>query len=138
MIIRNYNNNDIESITKLGTILHDNYKFKIDIFSNCLVCDFNGTIVGFIVYSTIYERAEVIDIIVDENYRNHGFGTALINKFIDECITKNIDNITLEVNEKNKNAIKFYNNLGFNKISQRSNYYNNGRNDAYIMEKKLR
>ena len=35
-MIRNYIGSDIAEITKLGSFLHKNYKFKLDVFSKCL------------------------------------------------------------------------------------------------------
>lgn len=138
MIVRTYNERDIFDINNLGSQLHDNYKFNLDSFSNCFVCVFEDKILGFVTYSIIYERAEIIDIIIDEKYRKTGCGAALIKCIIDECLIKNVYNITLEVNEDNSNAIKFYEKLGFNKVAVRRNYYDNGNKNAYVMEKKLR
>ena len=69
MIVRTYRKQDISYINKLGSQLHDNYKFNLDSFSNCFVCEFEDKILGFVTYSIIYERAEIIDIVINENYR---------------------------------------------------------------------
>lgn len=138
MIVRTYNKQDIDYINKLGIELHNNYKFNLDSFSNCLVCVNKDKILGFVTYSIIYERAEIVDIIINESYRRTGCGLALINSIISECLMKNVNNITLEVNEENSGAIKFYEKLGFNKVAIRRNYYDNGNKNAYVMEKKLR
>ena len=42
----------------------------------------------------------------------------------------------VEVRESNKNAIKFYENLGFIEINRRKKYYLN--EDAIIMERKVK
>ena len=138
MIVRAYKEHDITYVNSLGLQLHNNFKFNLDSFSNCLVCEIEDKILGFVTYSIIYERAEIIDIIVNENYRKTGCGLALINNIINECLIKNVYNITLEVNEDNSNAIKFYEKLGFNKVAVRRNYYDKGNKNAYVMEKKLR
>ena len=70
MIIKNFDANDIDRINYLGNLLHENYVFDLDVFSRCLVMQIDSVIIGYVVYSIIYERAEIIDIIIDPLYRN--------------------------------------------------------------------
>ena len=132
MIIRKYESSDKEEINKLGCFLHDNYTISLDTFSNCIVLEEDKKIIGFITYSIIYERAEVIDIIIESPYRNKGYGKILLNNAISDIKENNCINITLEVNEKNIAAINLYKSLGFDIIAKRNNYYKD--NDAYLME----
>lgn len=134
-MIRQYNDKDINEIAKLGLKLHDNYVFSLDEFSNCLVIEENNKIIGFITYSIIYERAEVIDIIIDEKERKKGYGNKLLSKVIEIAKENNCTNITMEVNVNNESAINLYKKNGFKIVSNRKNYYND--NDAYLMELKL-
>ena len=134
--IRYYKENDIKEIEKLGINLHKKYKFNLDQFSKCIVYEENNNIIGFITYSIIYERAELIDIYVKEKYRNNSVGTKLLNAFIKDAFSSGCDNITLEVGSKNNVAIKFYKKNGFNIVSTRKNYYNDS--DGYLMKKDLR
>lgn len=140
-MIRFYCENDIQYINKLGNYLHNNYKFKLDIFSKCIVFIDKGNFAGFAVYSIIYERAELVDIIVEPYYRKKGFGTKILNVVIMDAISSNCNNITLEVNVKNVDAIKFYMNFGFKIIRLIKNYYfdkkNNEYFDGYLMELKF-
>lgn len=57
---------------------------------------------------------------VDENYRGRGIGTELIKYIISEQQNKGIEKIYLDVEGKNINAIKLYENLGFRIKRQRS------------------
>ena len=136
MEIRNYIKEDINNINSLGLLLHDNYNFNIDSFSNALVIYEENKFIGFIVYSIIYERAEIIDIIIDSNYRKRGYANKLLEYTIEKIKEKNCDNITLEVNENNISAINLYKKQGFNICAVRKNYYNN--EDGYLMKKDLR
>ena len=135
MEIRRYKISDITTIQKLGCLLHNNYNFKLDTFSYCFVIEEKNNIIGFITYSIIYERAEIIDIIIDEKYRNKGYATLLLEKVFDIIKDNNCENITLEVNSNNKSAINLYKKSGFKIVSVRKNYYNNS--DAYLMKKEL-
>ena len=136
MLIRKYKKSDITSIEKLGIELHNNYKFSLDDFSSCIVAEDKFNIIGFITYSIIYERAEIIDIIIDNEYRKKGYGTLLLEKTFNIIKDNNCDSITLEVNSNNKNAINLYKNNGFEIVSVRKNHYDNS--DAYLMKKELR
>lgn len=130
-MIREYVKEDISSINKLGKDLHSNFDFKLDTYSKCLVCEDNK-IVGFIIYSIIYERAEIIDIIVDEKERRKGYGNKLIKKAIEDIKLNKCNNITLEVKMSNKGAITLYSKHGFKVVSNRKDYYDN--EDAFLME----
>ena len=133
-MIRDYINKDIIEIEDLGKYLHSNYKFYLDTFSKCKVIEINNSIIGFITYSIIYDRAEIIDIIIKEEFRNKGYAKKLIEEVIVELKNNQCKNITLEVNEKNP-AVKFYKKIGFEIVSIRKGYYNG--QDGYLMEKKL-
>lgn len=89
---------------------------------NILYIDDNS-IIGFLNYSIIYERAELNYIFVKESHRNKKVASKLLNNMINNC--KSCDNITLEVRKSNYVAIKLYTNYGFKEVAIRKNYYNN-------------
>lgn len=130
-MIREYNSSDINTIEQICSKLHNNFKLSLNSFSKCLLYEINNKIVGVIVYSVIYDRAELIDIIIVEEYRNRGYAKKLLEYMIYDC--KDCDNITLEVNVNNKNAISLYEKCGFKVVSIRKKYY--GNDDAYLMER---
>lgn len=136
MEIREYNKNDITSINSLGNILHNSYNLNLDNFSNCLVILKDNNAIGFITYSIIYERAEIIDIIIDKKYRNNNLGSMLLDEVIQIIKQKDCNNITLEVSSNNIPAIKLYEKFNFKVASVRKKYYKNS--DAYLMKKDLR
>ena len=135
MMIRKYIKYDIKAINKLGLSLHDNYEFKESEFMNAYVV-YDDKFAGFITYQLMYEKVEIIDLIIYEGYRNKGYATNLIKAVIKEAIDKKCENITLEVNCNNEAAINLYKKLGFKIASKRKNYYKD--NDGYLMIKDLR
>lgn len=135
MLIRKFTKEDIHSINKLGVLLHGNYKFSLDNFSYCLVINNDDCFIGFLIYSEIYERAEIVDIIIEPDHRKKGYATLLINHFFN-ILNVNITNITLEVNSLNHAAINLYKKHGFEIVATRKKYYNG--TDAYLMKKELR
>ena len=54
------------------------------------------------------------DICVDEKYQRNGIGKKLYNQIVQIAKEKNIHNVELMVWNFNKNAIRFYGNLGMN------------------------
>lgn len=136
MIIKNFDPNDLDRINYLGNLLHENYVFDLDVFSRCLVMQIDSVIIGYVVYSIIYERAEIIDIIIDPLYRNKSYGYKLLLSCIEDIRLNNCKNITLEVNSNNTAAICLYKKLGFKIEAVREKYY--GINDGYLMKKDLR
>jgi len=61
----------------------------------------------------------VIDnIVIDENYRNNGYGEKLLNYIVEYAKNRNYNDIVLNVYRFNENAIKLYEKKGFKIITQ--------------------
>ena len=89
-----------------------------------LVAQLENNIVG-ICFSQIKETSNIRimkdrkiinieDICIDEKYQRNGIGKKLYNQIIQIAKEKNIHNVELTVWNFNKNAIRFYENLGMN------------------------
>ena len=92
-------------------------------------------IIGFLLYSLIYDRIEIEQFEVITKERRKGIGDKLLNYLIEKYKEKDIKNITLEVKEDNIAAINLYKKYGFKKASTREKYYD-GIN-GLLMEKTL-
>lgn len=136
MLIREYKKEDIKELNKLGLLLHENYEFTLDKFSYCNVIQLENEIIGFVIYSVIYERAEIVDIVINPSHRKKSYASLLLNNVINTLKQEGIENITLEVSETNNKAIGLYKKLGFKVVAKRKKYYNE--NDGYLMKKDLR
>jgi len=101
-------------------------------FSKCLACFEDNEIVGFLDFSVIYNKIEINDIFVNEQYRNLGIASKLLEHMINSV--EEIENITLEVRVDNEIAIKLYKKFGFEIIGTRKNYYKDI--DGYLMERR--
>ena len=100
-------------------------------FSHYLLYLDNNKIVGYINYYLMYEKLEIANFNVLEDYQNKGIGTKLITYLIDKY--NNLDNITLEVKNDNDKAIHIYEKMGFKKVAIRKGYYNGI--DGILMER---
>ena len=100
------------------------YEYELDYF-------IGSKLVGYLKYEVTFEVVNIIDVFVEENYRNRGIATKLFQNLL-----KNVkpEKFMLEVNENNVNAIKLYKKFGFVNIHVRKKYYKEG--DALIMELK--
>jgi len=127
----------LENIYDLGTELNEKYRNLYDV--NSLNKDVNKTyillennyFVGFIHIQELVDEIDIIDIIIDRNYRHNGYATKLLDYIFD--INKD-KKFILEVNVNNIPAINLYLKHGFIEIYRRKGYYN--ANDAIVMEKK--
>ena len=96
----------------------------------------NNEILGVCVFHKIFDEAEIRYLSIHPSYKRKGLGKKLIYKIIRECKNKNIKRIFLEVSLKNKQALSFYDYIGFKTISVRKKYYKDG-SDALLKEKML-
>ncbi len=136
--------NDHKNINKLenkfstffsynGYILDD---FRRNIFSKYFIYLIKSNIIGYVNYYEIYDRIEIANIFVDNEYRNKKIGSKMIEYLLKIADNKNIKNITLEVREDNYPAIALYKKYKFEKVAIRENYYNGV--DGILMERKMK
>lgn len=92
----------------------------------------NGEILGFAGILINVDCAEIMNIVVRKKDRHKGIGQSLLENLINIAKQHELDFITLEVNEKNENAIKLYEKNGFKKVGIRPKYYNE--DSAIIMK----
>ena len=92
----------------------------------------NNEIIGYFCIDIIYEKIELINIFVKNEFRNRKIGSNMLKYLIDFARKSDIYNITLEVNEENLYAIKLYESNGFMKKALRKGYYNG--NNVILME----
>lgn len=130
--------NELERFNELGLLVNSNFSniYKlVDIidsqFDDVYGYYVNNRLVAFIHISKLYETMDIVNIVVDVDYRKNGIATRLIS-FV-ESLYDDIDNIMLEVNENNRNAISLYKRCGFEVINKRKNYY--GSDTALIMKR---
>ena len=103
-------------------------------FFNILLVD--GKIIGYIVYHIVLDEAEILNIVIDNEFKRQNLGKYLLEQSIGEMSKQNIKTIFLEVGEKNIPAINLYLQFGFKEYNKRINYYKN-KETAILMKKIL-
>ncbi len=117
-------NNNFSNVYKLNEIIDSQYD---DVYGYYV----DNKLVGFIHINKLYETLDIVNIVVDNDYRKQGIATKLIDYVV--SLFNDIESIMLEVNENNIAAISLYKKNKFEIINKRNNYY--GSDAALIMKR---
>ncbi len=95
----------------------------------------NFQIVGFAISQLILDEATLLNIAIHPKYRRCNFGRHLLQTLIQQLRLRGVVTLWLEVRVSNVAAIALYDNIGFNQVTLRRNYYhrNNTSEDAIVM-----
>ncbi len=130
----NISNMNLKDLNEISNYLVENFDdfWSYEVFKSELLCDnstfyvarLNNKIVGFAGFKTIFDEAELMNIVVHKSARTKGIGTALLKHIILELKKQKIATLHLEVAKDNLPAIHLYEFLGFKKVGIRKGYYN--------------
>ena len=142
-MIISVNIDNLSLINKIQTTFNVLYKqknelkteFEMNPYTKIYIYIENDNILGILHINDIYDRYEINNIYVLEEYRNKGIASKLLEYVIELGKKNNILNITLEVRKNNVNAIKLYNKYNFKEKAIRKGYYNGI--DGILMEKEM-
>ena len=90
-------------------------------------------VVGYAGAWLVYDEGQITNIAIRPSARRQGFGATLTRALIEECFTRGMHEIFLEVRISNLSALSLYRQLGFTVKGMRKNYYSEPKEDAYIM-----
>lgn len=142
-MIKNVNIDDELLINEIQSDFSEIYKQNNELknefinnpYTKVLVFVENDKIIGLIHINDIYDRYEINNIYVLDEYRKKGIASQLMDSIIKLGKDNGIINITLEVKKDNISAIKLYKKYGFVEKAIRKNYYNG--TDGILMEKEM-
>lgn len=99
----------------------------------------SGEVVGYCVYSQVFEMAEILRIATTPAHQKTGVAQQLISHLSELCHANSAERMLLEVRADNVPALSFYQKNGFYQIDVRKNYYqtDTGKIDALILQKDL-
>ena len=107
-----------------------NFLSSIHSAHQCIALKCDGVLIAHTVISFSVGEAEVLIFSVDRELQGRGIGRHFLNSILRLCERK-ADQVFLEVRESNEAAIRLYDNVGFNQIGERPNYYPSARkNDS--------
>ena len=96
----------------------------------------SNLVIGSCVFHVVIDEAQINFFVVNQKYRNKGFGSYFMRYLIIQCEKLNINKLFLEVSHTNFKAEKFYSSFDFSTVGIRRNYYKDG-SDALLKEKVL-
>ncbi len=91
-----------------------------------LAQDEDGHLCASLTMWRVLDTLEVVDLVVDAEYRRQGLATALMTTAIGIASASGIRQITLEVRRDNEAANKLYEQFGFVEMNLKSGYYEDG------------
>jgi ribosomal-protein-alanine N-acetyltransferase len=103
--------------------------------SICLGAFEGDRLVGYIVNSRYVDAWHVMNVAVDPDFQRRGIASRLLERLFELTGEDDGRGYTLEVRVSNKEAIRLYEKLGFERHGIRRGYYTDNREDALIMWK---
>lgn len=93
------------------------------------------TIMGYALLMMVLDEAHLLNLSIAKSYQKQGLGRFLLTHMLHIAKNHEAQHMFLEVRASNIAAIALYENMGFNEMSIRRNYYpaKNGREDAVLM-----
>jgi ribosomal-protein-alanine N-acetyltransferase len=131
---------DIPALMQLERSAHS-HPWRQSSFEDCLkgrqrcwLAHCNDVLIGYVVVTHGGGDAELLNIVVAQNYQRKGIGSCLLLHALN-CVKEHADMLFLEVRVSNRKAIELYAKEGFFEVGQRKNYYPtvNGHEDALLM-----
>ena len=101
------------------------------------VAEDGGEVIGYALFSILYEDAEIMSIAVDPARRRCGVGSAMLRRIIECAKIADAETLFLEVREGNEAARSMYRGFGFEEIRKIRNYYRRPVEDAIVMRLSL-
>ncbi|MGN1000686.1 MAG: GNAT family N-acetyltransferase [Bacilli bacterium] len=130
-----FNNFNDTYFNETGKTLNLSKEIKDNPYINYIGYVSDNKIIGYLSYEDIFDRYEISNLYVLNNYRGNKIGSYLMQEIIDRANLSNIKNITLEVNKENLIAINLYKKYGFVPVAVREKYYSGV--DGILMEKEM-
>lgn len=138
-IFTKYVDNTFQELIKLFPEVFENRNVKTEFannpFNKYFILFQKNKIIGFLNIFEIYDKIEIVNINIKDEYQGKGYSKLLMDKLITYSKNHNIKNITLEVNSNNSIAINLYKKYEFKEVAIRKKYYNGI--DGILMERKM-
>ncbi|MEZ0231534.1 MAG: ribosomal protein S18-alanine N-acetyltransferase [Methylophilaceae bacterium] len=112
-----------------------NFSDSLNAGYSCWIAEQRNVMIGYGVLMLVLDEAHLLNISIAAEYQGRGLGRELLVHMMQVARQYNALNMFLEVRVSNLAAIGLYENMGFNEMAIRRNYYpaKNGREDAILM-----
>jgi ribosomal-protein-alanine N-acetyltransferase len=92
-----------------------------------------GIVCGLVIFRTMADEAEILNLAVDSSRRRQGIGSRLMKNALAACKVVGVKKIFLEVRDSNEAARNFYLRMGFTEVGRRREYYSRPLEDALVL-----
>jgi len=92
-----------------------------------------GRVIGYVIYWTIVDEAQINNIAVHPGLRRRGIAEAMFREVIDGLRVRGARFISLEVRMSNAAARRLYEKFGFEPLDVRKGYYSNPEEDGLVL-----
>ena len=93
------------------------------------------TVAGYVGSQSVLDEADMMNVAVHPDYRRKGIARNLVLALSEALQKRGIKGLMLEVRQSNAPAIALYEQLGFQQVGLRPNYYRNPKENALILRK---
>jgi [ribosomal protein S18]-alanine N-acetyltransferase len=101
-----------------------------------VVAERAGQVIGYFCCWLVADEVHILDVAVHPDHRRCGVGRVLLQDILVEACQNGASSASLEVRVSNQPAIALYRTLGFEPVTIRRRYYENGE-DAFLMVRSL-
>ena len=92
-------------------------------------------VAGYVGSQSVLDMADMMNVAVHPDYRRQGIAKELVSALVTALKEKGVNSLALEVRVSNTPAIALYEQLGFQQVGLRPNYYRNPKENALILRK---
>ena len=132
---------DVDTVMAIEHVLYDfpwtpgNFSDSLNAGYSCWVYEFGSHLVGYAVLMLAVDEAHVLNIAIGAEWQRQGLGRRFMQHLIKVAREYRAEMMFLEVRPSNRAAQRLYEDIGFNEIATRKNYYpsHGGRENAILM-----
>lgn len=105
----------------------------------CWLFVFEGRNIGHGILSVAAGESHLLNVCIHPDYQGNGYGRLLVEHMLKRARARGANCVFLEVRPSNQIAYKLYEDLGFNEVGIRKDYYPAfvGREDALVLAREL-
>lgn len=138
---RPMNMNDLDAVMEIEPLIYShpwtrgNFSDSLNSGYSAWVLEKNNEMVGYALLMMVMDEAHLLNLSIAKAYQKQGLGRYLLEHMLQIARNHHALNMFLEVRPSNVSAIALYENMGFNEMAIRRNYYpaKSGREDAVLM-----
>ncbi len=97
------------------------------------VLEEDGAVVGYAVVWCILDQGELANIAIAPSRQGRGLAVQLLGHVMTLAASRGVLSMYLEVRVSNTRATALYQRFGFERVGRRKNYYDQPKEDAYLM-----